>query len=963
MQPWTNKSAKMKTGAHARFFIMIYGVLLSILSHVDGIATETAPSNTLIILDTSLIRSTGGISQFDRRKYITLHTDVTENDWNSPQSASMMDTVFRDLDIYFGRNNGGMVWWANQLPEDPQRPGYIQPLAISEQGQIARLNYASDLRNRFDARADTMIGGQPQVMWPELKANWDWAGATAVGEYMARYVNKFYRPFSDSTVSSGAPAPRFIEIMNEPLYSLCDDPLPGLSKRVTPLDVFEYHRDAAKAFKFINTNTQIGGFTVAFPEFDLQNFDRWDQRMKLFMDTAGAEMDFFSLHFYDFNHHWAAPDRGYVHFKGSRLEATLDMVETYSHQLWGQVKPLVISEYGGRDHTTERDTWSPQRDWVFMKALTPMLMTFMDRPDRIEKTIPFIVTSFDWAGDPPYPWRLLRFSNEPESLSGDRVFTEMIKFYELWKEVKGTRLDTYSTNPDVKADAYTFGKKAWLILSNLSLEKQPVFINIQNSGESTSAEITEIQIRHLHAVNRIPQLTIEQDTQISEFMLDPEAAAVIELTYSRELNPTHQAETIKYYSDQIKQSIQESKASVFTFSNVDINQAVEAVLDLSFGRAHPFSKHPVVTFNGNILNVPHQFAGDDLQSGRSSFFGQLNIPFPVSILQATNTVSIQFPDSGGFVSSVCMRVTSSDQVPVRPDQVRNIRIYPEQASLGVNQQRQLTASLSPENARDIRVNWSSSDPSIVSVDRLGQITGQAIGSATITVTSVESNHSVKSSIQVIAERVPVLADTVLVEPSKLEMIRGETAVLSASILPIDTDNRSITWSSQNPQVATVDSTGKIVAVADGSTQITATATGGAWGVCEITSQTRIPGSITFDDKSKYLQTIYKVGSTLPVTCSFRATTGRKVDEKGLKFWLRELRSNWSVVKDRVVYDPSTADKNTGIASASISLKDLTPSTALPAGNFYYLWVTFTEDNGTQITQGAAASPITIVSDE
>ena len=64
----------------------------------------------------------------------------------------------------------------------------------------------------------------------------------------------------------------------------------------------------------------------------------------------------------------------------------------------------------------------------------------------------------------------------------------------------------------------------------------------------------------------------------------------------------------------------------------------------------------------------------------------------------------------------------------------------------------LSVSVDPIDAVDKSVTWSSSDPSIVSVDQSGQITAKAIGEATITVTSVEGNHSATLVAEVVLQR-------------------------------------------------------------------------------------------------------------------------------------------------------------------------------------------------------------------
>ena len=102
---------------------------------------------------------------------------------------------------------------------------------------------------------------------------------------------------------------------------------------------------------------------------------------------------------------------------------------------WNKVKPILISEFCGRDHLTEWREWTPERDWNIMKSMSPLMIEFMDRPDNILKAIPFIVPKALWADDgDKYAWRLMR-QNE----SGQWVYTELVKFYQLWSNVKGTR--------------------------------------------------------------------------------------------------------------------------------------------------------------------------------------------------------------------------------------------------------------------------------------------------------------------------------------------------------------------------------------------------------------------------------------------------------------------------------------------------------------------------------------------
>jgi len=75
------------------------------------------------------------------------------------------------------------------------------------------------------------------------------------------------------------------------------------------------------------------------------------------------------------------------------------------------------------------------------------------------------------------------------------------------------------------------------------------------------------------------------------------------------------------------------------------------------GRRHTKSKQPAVTINGFPLEVPTDFMGHE-GDDRDHFFGALDIPVPYSVLRETNQVTVTFPDSGGYVSSLALRAFS-----------------------------------------------------------------------------------------------------------------------------------------------------------------------------------------------------------------------------------------------------------------------------------------------------------------
>ena len=140
----------------------------------------------------------------------------------------------------------------------------------------------------------------------------------------------------------------------------------------------------------------------------------------------------------------------------------------------------------------------------------------------------------------------------------------------------------------------------------------------------------------------------------------------------------------------------------------------------------------------------------------------------------------------------------------------------------------LTATVSPSNANDQDITWTSSNPSVATVDEFGFVTAIAGGSAAITVTTNDGNHTAVCDITV-EQRISG------VTLSSLSMVinKGDAAILTAIVSPEDATNPAVTWQSSDTSIATVDGSGKVTAVNAGSATITATAEGKS-AVCDVT---------------------------------------------------------------------------------------------------------------------------------
>ena len=151
----------------------------------------------------------------------------------------------------------------------------------------------------------------------------------------------------------------------------------------------------------------------------------------------------------------------------------------------------------------------------------------------------------------------------------------------------------------------------------------------------------------------------------------------------------------------------------------------------------------------------------------------------------------------------------------------------------------LAATITPSNATNQNVTWSSDNESVATVDQNGRVTAVAQGGATIT--AAVDGKSAECYVTVNAAA-PVPVTSVSLDKTSLGLTEGDTETLTATVEPSDATNKNVTWSSDDTSVATVDASGLVTAVARGTAVITATAAdgSGASASCTVTVSSYLP---------------------------------------------------------------------------------------------------------------------------
>ena len=165
--------------------------------------------------------------------------------------------------------------------------------------------------------------------------------------------------------------------------------------------------------------------------------------------------------------------------------------------------------------------------------------------------------------------------------------------------------------------------------------------------------------------------------------------------------------------------------------------------------------------------------------------------------------------------------------------VTGISLNQSSVSLEVGGTVSLTATVSPSNATDKSVTWSSSNTGVATVAG-GVVTAVAEGTASVT--AAAGGKSAQCEVKV--ERKVVAVTGVSLNKTTLTLSPGASFQLEATVSPSNADDKTVKWTSSDDSKVTVEN-GLVKAVSPGSATVTATA-GGKSSECKVTVQ--IPGS-------------------------------------------------------------------------------------------------------------------------
>ncbi len=213
-----------------------------------------------------------------------------------------------------------------------------------------------------------------------------------------------------------------------------------------------------------------------------------------------------------------------------------------------------------------------------------------------------------------------------------------------------------------------------------------------------------------------------------------------------------------------------------------------------------------------------------------------------TITWASSNTAVATVDNTGLVTAISTGATTitatsegktgSAGIAVASAVAASITVAPTSVTITTGQTSQLTATVKDANGAVISgapVVWTVDHSNIALVSSTGLVTGQAPGSAIVTATS----GSVSVNVPITVTLPP--ANAVIVSPSTAALLVSQTQQLTATITDAggNTIPGTVTWSSNNPGVASVSATGVVTANAPGTATITGTS-GSVSGVSNVT---------------------------------------------------------------------------------------------------------------------------------
>ena len=214
-------------------------------------------------------------------------------------------------------------------------------------------------------------------------------------------------------------------------------------------------------------------------------------------------------------------------------------------------------------------------------------------------------------------------------------------------------------------------------------------------------------------------------------------------------------------------------------------------------------------------------------------------------------------------------------INVLTEEVKSLTFKDYNISLNIGDVYKLEPYINGEKKVITDLSYSISDSSIVSIDKNGIINALEIGTTKILV-STPNGVTSELNINVLQKNIEI--ESIRFDSEKIFVEKGKSMTLNINIKPIDATNKTVTWKSSNPDVASVND-GVVTALSEGTTTITVATVNGKNAECvvHVINQKISPASISMEFEKLSME--YNQMINLNVNFSPSNTTERQVTWK------------------------------------------------------------------------------------
>ena len=178
------------------------------------------------------------------------------------------------------------------------------------------------------------------------------------------------------------------------------------------------------------------------------------------------------------------------------------------------------------------------------------------------------------------------------------------------------------------------------------------------------------------------------------------------------------------------------------------------------------------------------------------------------------------PETGYIVSGgQSIHLNGTEYVPIVPEgpsvidpgdgivHVNSVTTNVNEVNLLIGESVTVTATITPSNAANKEIAWVTSNRNIATVSANGRIT--AVGSGVAEIRAVSMDTGIASVIRVVVSE--ITSTGLVVDPVAITMREGQKVMIKAQVVPANTTNQEIVFTSENTDIVTVSQTGEVTA--------------------------------------------------------------------------------------------------------------------------------------------------------